>query len=78
MVNNRDSFLPDSSVSEHVEPCTGTLWKMREGAISAPFSVFRRNMGQEDALRRKPEEDLCNKHFIIDSDKISLDRKSKI
>lgn len=51
---------------------------MREGAISAPFSVFRRNMGQEDALRRKPEEDLCNKRYIIDSHKISLDRKSKI
>lgn len=34
-------------------------------------------MGQEDALRRKPEKDLCNKRFIIDS-VISLDRKSKI
>lgn len=39
------------------EPCTGTLWKMRDGAISAPFKVFRRNMGQEDALRRNPEKD---------------------
>lgn len=29
---------------------------MRDGAISAPFSVFKRNMGQEDALRRKPGE----------------------
>lgn len=49
-------FLPDSRSSEHVEPCAGTLWKMRDGAISAPFSVFRRNMGQDDALRRKPGE----------------------
>lgn len=39
---------------QHVEPCAGTLWKMRDGAISAPFRVFRRNMGQDDALRRKP------------------------
>lgn len=42
--------------SEHVEPCAGTLWNMRDGAISAPFSVFRRNIGQDDALRRKPGE----------------------
>lgn len=47
-------FLPDSRTSEHVGPCAGTLWKMRDGAISAPFSVFSRNMGQDDALRRKP------------------------
>lgn len=49
-------FLPDSWTSAQVERCAATLWKMRDGAISAPFSVFRRNMGQDDALRRKPGE----------------------
>lgn len=35
--------------------CYSTLWKIRTGAISAPFRVFRRNIGQEEAFRRKPE-----------------------
>lgn len=30
---------------------------MREGAISAPFNVFRRNMGQDEALSRNPVEE---------------------
>lgn len=28
------------------------------GAISAPFRVFRRNIGQEEAFRRKPEAEM--------------------
>jgi hypothetical protein len=31
-----------------------TLWKILMGAISAPFSVFKRNMGQEEAFSRNP------------------------
>jgi len=48
---------------------------MRDGAISAPFSVFSRNMGQEDALRRKPEggqleEGLNDDQMVADMDKL--------
>lgn len=71
--NKKEKYDPPTSrcgADEVYENPTDTLWKIRAGAISAPLSVFSKNIGQDDAFRRNPGANIHTEEMIY----ISLSR----